>query len=314
MFSVIIPLYNKEKYIQNAITSVLSQSFSDFELIIVNDGSSDSGLSIVKKNNDRRIRVISKKNDGVSVARNCGVENAQYELLAFLDADDSWHTDFLKEMFELIQNCPEAAVYSSSYFKVKNGKNTPAKIGVDKQFNMGYINYYEVYAKTFWVPVNCSFVVVRKQEFLAIGRFNPKLKFGEDLDLWLRLSLNYKFAFINKCLAYSNQDVEKNNRALGNKRWKMEEHVIFNLDYLYKNENNNDELKYLLDCLRIRSLHIYYRKKENINDVRKILNKIDFSKHEKIYYFYYKFPRFITESYINFKIMSSIIKQKLKIK
>ena len=112
-------------------------------------------------------------------------------------------------------------------------------------------------------------------------------------------------------MVYSNQGVEVNSRALGNKLWKKEEHVIFNLDYLAEIEKNNSQLKFLLDGLRIRSLHNFYRKKENYNEVLKIISKIDFSKQDFIYYFYYKFPRFLTEFNFKLKVLGSIIKQKI---
>ncbi len=311
MFSVVIPLYNKEKYIQKAVQSVLDQTYSNFELIVIDDGSTDLSLSKLEIFNDVRIKIISQENAGVSKARNFAVEVASFEYIAFLDADDWWHKDFLLEMESLISEFSNAAVYSSSYFKVKNGKNISANIGVTADFKRGYINYYEVYSNTFWVPVNCSFVVVKKTIFEELGGFNSKLKFGEDLDLWVRFSLKNKFAFINKCLAYSNQDVEVNSRALGNKLWKKEEHVIFNLDYLAEIEKNNSQLKFLLDGLRIRSLHNFYRKKENYKEVLKILSKIDFSKQDFIYYFYYKFPRFMTEFYFGLKVFGSRTKQNI---
>ena len=90
MFSIIIPLYNKEKYIVNTIKSVLNQSFSKFEVIVVDDGSSDNGVNAVKKIDDSRIKIITQKNQGVSAARNNGIKNAKYEYIAFLDADDLW--------------------------------------------------------------------------------------------------------------------------------------------------------------------------------------------------------------------------------
>ena len=86
VFSIIIPLYNKEKYIQNTIESALHQTFTDFEIIVVNDGSTDSSLAIVEQIEDSRIKIFSTKNGGVSKARNYGIEKAQSDLIAFLDS------------------------------------------------------------------------------------------------------------------------------------------------------------------------------------------------------------------------------------
>ncbi|MFN5417579.1 MAG: glycosyltransferase family 2 protein [Flavobacteriia bacterium] len=312
MFSVIIPLYNKEKYIQKAIQSVLDQKYTDFELIVVDDGSTDESLNCLKIFSDKRIKVIKQQNAGVSTARNNGVKEAKYDLVAFLDADDWWHQDFLSEMLLLIEDFKDAAVYSCAYFKVKNGQNIPAKIGVEANFIAGYVNYYEVYSKTFWVPVNCSFVVVRKDAFLSENGFNQNLKFGEDLDLWLRFSLDHKFAFLNKFLAFSNQDVPAQNRALGNKLWPKAENVFFNLDYLKTAEKENATLKFLLEGLKMRAFHDYYRNANYRKEIKEIVKEFDFSKHNFLYTFYYKYPFWLTQLFFRMKVLGSIFKQLLK--
>ena len=97
-FSVIIPLYNKAPYIERAVKSVLSQDYPHFEIIVVNDGSSDGGEKIVTKLEDERLKLVSQKNAGVSAARNTGAKEAQYEYLAFLDGDDTWEPNFLSEL------------------------------------------------------------------------------------------------------------------------------------------------------------------------------------------------------------------------
>src|ERR1022692_3824950 len=117
-FSVVIPLYNKAAYISTAIESVLNQDYLEFELIIVNDGSTDRSLEIIRLINDslkEQFRIINQSNSGVSTARNNGVKAANYNFIAFLDADDWWDKDFLKEMNVLIVNYNEAGIYASNY-------------------------------------------------------------------------------------------------------------------------------------------------------------------------------------------------------
>ena len=104
MFSVIIPLYNKELSISNTIQSVLDQTFQNFEIVIVNDGSTDNSVKEVEKFDDKRIRLIHQENQGVSAARNRGIEEAKYEWIAFLDADDLWMENHLEEMTKLIHD------------------------------------------------------------------------------------------------------------------------------------------------------------------------------------------------------------------
>ena len=311
MFSVIIPLYNKSYYILKAVYSVLGQTYKEFELIIVNDGSTDHSLEIVKNISDDRIKIIDQENSGVSTARNNGVKAARFEYIAFLDADDWWDNNFLNEMKLLIEECPEAGLYASNYYVVKNKQKKQANIGVDEIFLKGYIDYFNAFAKTFWVPINCSFVIVRRDVFLREKGFKPTLKFGEDFDLWVRIALLEKAAYLNKHLAYSNQDVSAGNRALGDKIWKMEEHVIFNLDYLKDEELKRPDLKFLLDGIRVRSLIKYYLNGIYKVETESILSTVDMKTQPCYYQRIYSYPKYLVKFYFSMKRVSSRIKQSL---
>lgn len=312
MFSIVIPLYNKARYIEKAIESVLRQTFQDFELIIVNDGSTDDSLEKAAGFDDNRLKIIDQTNAGVSTARNNGVKQARFEYVAFLDADDWWDERFLEEMKILITQFPEAGLYGSSYFIVRNGMKTPAQVGVAADFDAGYIDYFGVYARTFWVPINCSFVVVKKSVFEQENGFRSHLKFGEDLDLWIRIALTHKVGYVNKHVAYSNQDAETANRALGTSRhWKKAEHVIFNLDYLAEQETNHPALKALLDGLRVRSLVDYYLNEWYPKEVRQIMGGIDFGVQPPLYRFIYQWPQPIVVGYFRTKQIGSFLKQSL---
>lgn len=297
MFSIIIPLYNKEKYISKSISSVLNQTYTNFELIIVNDGSTDDSLIIGQQFLDTRLTIINQSNLGVSAARNNGVKLAKYDNIAFLDADDWWHPTFLEEMKALIISHSEAALFGSSYFIVKNKQNQRANIGLDEGY-VGYIDYFKVYASTFWVPINCSFVVVKKSVFEALGGFKPALKFGEDFDLWVRIALEYQVAYMNKCLAFSNQDVDASSRAVGSKLWRKEGHFIFNIEYLFETEQRLPDLKFLLDGLRVRSLLPYYLQNKYTAEVNAILKKVNFNNHPNYYWILYHFPKPVIRFYI----------------
>ena len=114
-YSVVIPLYNKEHFIKKAIQSVLKQSFQDFEIIIVDDGSTDRSLEIARKFESEKLKVYTQPNQGVSVARNKGIENASGEYIAFLDADDTWNMDYLETIDELTTSYPESDIYVTAY-------------------------------------------------------------------------------------------------------------------------------------------------------------------------------------------------------
>lgn len=109
-FSVVIPLYNKEKYIRNTLKSVLDQTVHNFEIIVVDDGSTDGSLQAANSIANEKIKVISQKNAGVAVARNVGVENAKADYIAFLDADDKWQPNYLENIEKLIDEFPESDI------------------------------------------------------------------------------------------------------------------------------------------------------------------------------------------------------------
>jgi glycosyltransferase involved in cell wall biosynthesis len=310
MFSVIIPLYNKEAYVEKAVESVLRQTFSAFELIIVDDGSTDDGLEKVVTQTDSRLKVFRQANAGVSSARNIGTEQARFDYVAFLDADDWWDDHFLEKMHNLINNYPEAGLYGCGYYLVKNGTLRQALVGIPEGFTAGYINYPEVYAGTFWAPINCSFVVVKKDVFLEVGGFTPSLKFGEDFDLWIRIAQRQKVAYLKKALAYSNQDVEIHSRALGpGKLWKQEEHFIFNLGFLSQAEKDLPEVKVLLDGLRVRSLVSFYLGADQQEEVNNLLSQVNWQKQPTYYRWLYHSPRWVGRAYLQIKQVASDIKK-----
>ena len=181
--SVIIPLYNKAPYIKRTLDSVLNQTMQDFEVIVVNDGSKDGGEKIVEGYDDPRICLISQENQGVSAARNHGVEIAKSNLVAFLDADDEWLPDFLEKMLELHLRYPHAVLYSCSSID----SSSKSILGY-KESKFGIINDYFRYCALHGHPINCSSVLIHKQTLQNIGGFNPEFKFYEDLDLWDRLA------------------------------------------------------------------------------------------------------------------------------
>lgn len=211
-FSVVIPLYNKEKHIQRAIKSVLAQTVQDFELIIVDDGSTDGSYEAANKIYDPRIRFIRQENRGVSAARNRGVSEAKYDWVAFLDADDEWLPEFLETMLKLQSQFPEASAYSSLYSRAeKSGKLTTPD--VSRFFPRGYQGYIENFLNIIRtvLPFNMSSFVVRKEAFQSVGGFPLGVKYGEDVDLFIRISLIYKIAYANDSLVIYHQEAE--NRA-----------------------------------------------------------------------------------------------------
>ena len=309
MFSIIIPLYNKAPYIEKALRSVLFQTYKEFEIIVMDDGSKDNSYEIAKSVllETSNYKLQTQPNQGVSTARNNAVKLAKYPYICFLDADDWWAPTFLEEIKALIEQFPNAGIYGSGYYIVKNGINREAPIGVDINFERGEINYCQVYAKTLCMPLWTGAVCLSKKNFEEEEGFKPKLKLGEDFDLWIRIAMKYPVVFLNKPLAYYNQDVEIKNRAVSKKLYLPQEHMLFSN---YGEWMDNDDFRFLFERLALYSLLPYYLNNLNEKETKKIFESIDFKKHESKYYWYYKkIPKNVLEIYFFIMRYASLIKQ-----
>ena len=246
--------------------------------------------------------VITQENSGVSTARNNGVKLAKYPYICFLDADDWWEPTFLEEMHQLIENYPNAGIYGTNYYIVKNGKNRIAPIGVPEGFKSGEIDYCQVYAKTLCMPLTSISICIPKSVFDEEKGFKPTLKLGEDFDLWIRVAIKHKVVFLNKPLAYYNQDVEVANRAvIDNKIYSPSTHFIFNLDYLSKQEADNKTLKNLLDNLRAYTLLRYHLQQAHIKEYKREVNKVDFRNQPLSVQMQYTLPVWVLKQYYTLK-------------
>lgn len=206
MISIVIPLYNKEKQIANTIQTVLSQTFQNFEIVIVNDGSTDNSVEEVEKIKDSRIRIINQQNAGVSVARNRGIEEAKYDLIAFLDADDEWKPEYLETQYNLFLKYPDCEVFVTKYeFADEKGNIKQAVIKrIPFLTEDGVLNnYFEVinYSNP---PITSITIMVRKSAIVEIGGFLVGATLGEDLITWAKLAVKYRIAFSKKNVAIYN--------------------------------------------------------------------------------------------------------------
>jgi len=288
MFSVIIPLYNKAKYIKKTIQSVLNQTFRNFELIIINDGSTDDSLQIVENISDNRTRIINKPNGGVSSARNLGIKIARYNYIALLDADDLWMPNYLEEMYNMIHLYPNDSFFGSNFLFIKNELIIKSKVQVNLEAGKcGYIDYYESFYKAKYSPICSSAVVFNKRLFNQF-KFRENLKSGEDILLWMQFALHNKLVYLNIELAYYNHDVDVLSRALG-KLYKKENTYLFFLDEFEEEAQINLRLKHLIDFLRSTNLKPYISLYPD--EVKSILSKV--SKLDFIHWIYYHLPSFI---------------------
>jgi glycosyltransferase involved in cell wall biosynthesis len=229
--SVIIPLYNKEMFICDTISSVLSQTFKDFELIVIDDGSSDTSIKKLDEFNDKRLRILQQQNKGVSVARNTGILNSKANWIAFLDADDWWENTYLEELVSLIKTFPDEKIFAtgrSRIFKTQKDRYNNSYLPAKNQ--VGFVDYYEVITKYF-PPINSSSVLIKKEILIKEdGPFKPNQKQHEDHDLWLRLTKDRLIVFSNKNLSFYRKEL----RNTASTRYYTPEDFIKYLDTIEK--------------------------------------------------------------------------------
>jgi len=186
--TAIIPTYNRAEYILQAIKSIQNQSVHVKEIIVVDDGSTDNTKELLKNEN---ITYIYQKNSGVSSARNHGIKEAKYEWLAFLDSDDLWHKDKIKEHISLHVSFPELKASFTDELWIRNGKiiNKKKYLKKEEPTFLNSLRTCKIGASTFFVHKNI---------FEEIGLFDEELKICEDYDLWLRILKDYQIKLINK--------------------------------------------------------------------------------------------------------------------
>ncbi len=197
--SVVIPLYNKERYIRRAIDSVLSQTVKDFELVVVNDGSTDGSSEVVRGISDKRIRFINQENAGVAAARNTGIKNSSCDLIAFLDADDAWEPQFMETILDLRRRFPRAGAYATARkVKRKCGREKHLRFaGIPDAPWSGIIPDYFRSVCLGPPPVCSSSVAIHRAIFDSVGFFPEGERIGGDQDMWLRIAVKYEIAFSN---------------------------------------------------------------------------------------------------------------------
>lgn len=193
--SVVIPLYNKEKYIRRTIVSVLSQTRPPREIVIVDDGSTDSSVNEVNQFADERIRLICQANSGEGAARNRGINESRFEFVAFLDADDEWKSSFLETIIRMYNNFPDCGAYATSY-EILTSKGEvvhPYLEGIPPEPWIGIIPNF-VKMSQHGSPLSSSSVVIPKKIFSLLGGFPEKVTQGADRMMWFKLGIRYPIA------------------------------------------------------------------------------------------------------------------------
>lgn len=304
MFSIIIPLFNKEKSIQLTLNSALDQTFNDFEVIVVDDGSTDESVKKAKEIEDPRIKLVQKENEGVCSARNRGIELARHDYIAFLDADDIWEPDYLSEQHRLIHDLPDAVLWGCAYGHLEGEEKTNVDHLLPDDYRDYIKDYFKIKRST---DLFCSSsVVVHKSAFVKAGLFDTRIQFSEDLDMWYRIIIHFPVVFYNKTLAYYRQDAE--NRAM------KKTHPLVDFLPFYVGKYNSDPdirdvsfLRYINNWSAVKLMHYYFEVKNERKYAKQAVSDLNYKLIKKKYTLMYKPPFFI--GYMAF--MALIVKKKL---
>ncbi len=292
--SVVIPLYNKEQSIIITLQSVLNQTCKDFELIIVNDGSTDNSAKVVKDYIDNvqttiNICLINKDNGGVSSARNCGIKQATGEYIAFLDGDDLWADTYIEELSKLINDFPGFSIYGIRCVEI-NDDDIPVIPQTD--FFRGCVNWSYQY-----MCYSGSSTCVRREDAFIVGLFDERLTYGEDKDLWFRLQLLGGGACYHKPLAFYRQNSE--NRAM-KRVIPLNKHLAFYIDKYANDRKNNRAFRAFFDAEIIYVLYPYLFDAVWKKDAKYLSKKIDYKNLKKSFWFRMHFP-YLYALYLKFK-------------
>jgi glycosyltransferase involved in cell wall biosynthesis len=288
LFSVIIPLYNKENYVEKAINSILNQTYNNFEIIIIDDCSTDLSYEIAKKNVSEKIRLIKHdKNKGLSASRNTGIVNSKAEYITFLDADDVWKPTYLEEIKSLIDTFPEAKLFATNYEEVY-----PNEVIILPKNNANTIESSQIIEDFFKIslgqPLYCACsLCVEKSVFDIVGNYNETITYSEDIDFNIRANLSFKLAYSKKALVsymiFSENQITNNS---------LNKKVIPNFNAYEIFVKQNKSLKKYLDFNR----YVFakkYKIEKNTTLFKELKSKIDLKNLSWKQKMLLIFPRFI---------------------
>lgn len=201
--SIVIPLFNKERFVQATINSVLNQTYPNFEIIVVDDCSTDESKTMVEKLASDKIKIVSHHiNRGLSASRNTGIKHSQYDFVVFLDADDVLKNNYLDKIVSLITSFPAADLFATNYEHIYSQNfEISKKIETQNYYSDRIIDNF--FATNLQQAIYCqSSFCVRKTAFSKIGYYNETINYAEDIDFNIRANLHLKLAYSGEKLVY----------------------------------------------------------------------------------------------------------------
>ena len=275
--SVIIPTFNRLSLISRAIDSVLKQTFKPFEIIVVDDGSSDNTSTFIK-NNYKSVKLIKQKNLGVSKARNVGIKNSSGDWIALLDSDDEWKKNKLEVQIKSLTEYDYYSVCHTNEIWIRNGTRVNQKKRHQKYGGNIFDKCLDI------CRISPSSIIFQKNIINEVGWFDENLSICEDYDLWLRITANFKILFIDKPLIikYGGHSDQLSKSVNG-----IEAYRIKSLENLLSNTRLIKDYKRLAIEMLITKLRIYKKgllKRQKSNELLKVNRKIKFWKNKLIEY------------------------------
>ena len=305
MFSIVIPYYNKSAYIVRCIDSILNQTFNDYEVILVDDGSTDNGIDLISKKYGDLIKVFHQDNSGVSAARNHGIQKAKYKYIALLDADDAWHPQYLESVNWVITTEKEVKIVGSHYSRdvsfFENKYTIPSYFKFENYFKKAIRNTY----------FTSSSSVIEKSFFYENAGFNKNLKKGEDHDLWFRVLLSggNSFYITNTLVYYSDEDTNQATQ----KKIDLDHTLVGHINSIYKDvikSNQNKDFNKFISLYVYFNLYPYYFDKPTNTKAKEILSSIEY--HYFLLKLLYLVPLSLGEKIVESKIGQKYIRLYLK--
>ncbi len=222
-FSIIIPAYNAIKYLPETLESVLKQTFTDFEVVIIDDGSDDNIIEWATGIKDSRVKLISQENQGVAAARNLGINQTIGKYIAFIDADDLWEVSKLEKQFHCLQNNPSVGLVHTEMMLIDDNSQS---LGRKFTSNVEGNALKQLLEKN---TIVTSSVIVNRNCLETVGNFDRNLTSSEDWELWVRIAAHYPIALVKEPLVFYRQHA--NNTT---KNWQMLEQDLRNIEQVFK--------------------------------------------------------------------------------
>jgi len=286
MISIVIPLYNKAQSIEKTIRSIQSQSYQDFEIVVVDGYSTDGSLEIIRQlaSEDSRIKVFMQENrKGVTPARNESIEHSQSERIAFIDADDYWAPSYLETLKRLMDDYPECGIWGLGHGTMEEDKAVVENGHMYPGFR-GILENPWVKGSPFWT----SAVGISKIAFNKVGGFDDRIIYGEDIDLWYRLMLEFPCAYEDSALSFYRVDAE--NRAC-NHVFPLQIHLPYYIGKYEKYRKENADFRKYFDLQCLYRLFPYAVAGEYKKELLESLSQIDWSLQKKSLFWRFRFPK-----------------------